>query len=49
MTWYDKQRLLPGFEDRDRPGHTPVVIGATGTKIGLAICKDMHVPSIGQE
>ena len=48
-TWYDKQRLLPGFEDRDRPGHTPVVIRVAGTEAGLAICKDMHIPSIGRE
>ena len=48
-TWYDKQRLLPGFEDRDRPGLTPVKIVAAGTKVGLAICKDMHVPSIGRK
>lgn len=48
-TWYDKQRLLPGFEDRDRAGHTPVVIDAAGTRVGLAICKDMHVPSIGRQ
>ncbi len=48
-TWYDKQRLLPGFEDRDRPGHTPVVIDDAGTKVGLAICKDMRIPWIGRE
>ncbi|WP_174297772.1 hypothetical protein [Sphingomonas bacterium] len=47
--WYDKQRLLPGFEDRDRPGHTPVTIGVAGAIVGLAICKDMHIPSIGRE
>ena len=49
VTWYTKQRLLPGFEDRDRPGRTPVVIQLPGAKVGLAICKDMHVPSIGRE
>ena len=48
-TWYDKQRLLPGFEDRDRPGHTPVAIRVAGTRVGLAICKDMHIPVIGRE
>lgn len=48
-TWYDKQRLLPGFEDRDRPGHGPVTIGVEGKRVGLAICKDMHIPSIGRE
>ena len=49
VTWYDKQRLLPGFEDRDRAGRTPVVIAVAATRVGLAICKDMHVPAIGRQ
>ena len=48
-TWYDKQRLVPGFEDRDRPGVTPVNVSVAGLSAGLAVCKDMHVPTIGRQ
>ncbi len=47
--WYDKQRLVPGFEDRDVPGSAPLIFGAGEATIGTAICKDMHIPSIGAE
>ncbi len=47
--WYTKQRLVPGFEDRDVPGHAPLLVKIAGTPVGLAICKDMHIPSIGRE
>lgn len=49
VSWYDKQRLVPGFEDRDRPGTSPVRIDAASVMTGLAICKDMHVPGIARE
>ncbi|MBV9774482.1 MAG: hypothetical protein JO040_11060 [Gemmatimonadetes bacterium] len=49
IAWYDKQRLVPGWEDRDVPGRTPLFVAAAGTHVGVAICKDMHVPGIGRE
>ncbi|MGO4408559.1 nitrilase-related carbon-nitrogen hydrolase [Brevundimonas sp. 2YAF1] len=45
--WYDKQRLVPGREDRDQPGKTPLRWPLAGGEVGVAICKDMHIPSIG--
>jgi apolipoprotein N-acyltransferase len=47
--WYDKQRMVPVFEDRDVPGHGPLLLGAGPLELGTAICKDMHIPSIGRE
>jgi apolipoprotein N-acyltransferase len=49
VAWYDKQRLVPGWEDRDTPGTKPLVVGAGATRVGIAICKDLHVPAIGRE
>lgn len=49
LAWYTKQRLVPVFEDRDVPGKTPLLIEAARTEVGVAICKDMHIPSIGHE
>ncbi len=49
VAWYTKQRLVPGWEDRDVPGKTPLVVHINGADVGVAICKDMHVPSIGHE
>jgi apolipoprotein N-acyltransferase len=49
VAWYTKQRLVPGFEARDVPGKMPLMIKVAGTPLGVAICKDMHVPSIGRE
>lgn len=49
VEWYDKQRLVTGFEAREAPGKTPLLVGAVGTRLGIAICKDMHIPSIGRE
>ncbi len=49
LVWYDKQRLVPGFEARDVPGKTPLFAQAAGTRFGIAICKDMHIPGIGRE
>ena len=48
-TWYDKQRLVPGWEDRDTPGESPVFLGVMDTEVGIAICKDMHIPEIGRQ
>jgi apolipoprotein N-acyltransferase len=49
VTWYTKQRLVPGFEARDVPGKAPLMIKVSGAPVGIAICKDMHIPSIGRE
>ena len=49
ILWYDKQRMVPYFEDRDVPGVTPLIAAIAGTPLGVAICKDMHIPSIGRE
>lgn len=49
VVWYDKQRLVPGFEARDVPGKAPLFAEAAGTRFGVAICKDMHIPGIGRE
>jgi len=49
LNWYDKQRMVPVFEDRDVPGHSPLVLNAGPLTLGTAICKDMHIPSIGRE
>lgn len=49
LAWYDKQRMVPVFEDRDVPGHTPLVFDASQVALGTAVCKDMHIPSIGAE
>ena len=49
VAWYTKQRLVPGWEDRDVPGHAPLLIKVAGVPLGVAICKDMHIPSIGRE
>ena len=49
IAWYDKQRMVPVFEDRDVPGKTPMFIDVAKARLGVAICKDMHIPSIGRE
>lgn len=47
--WYDKQRMVPHLEDRDVPGTRPFFGKIGGLPFGVAICKDMHIPSIGRE
>jgi apolipoprotein N-acyltransferase len=49
VAWYTKQRLVPGFEDRDVPGRAPLFVKVAHAPVGVAICKDMHIPSIGRE
>jgi len=49
VAWYDKQRMVPHLEDRDIPGSTPFFGTIDGVPFGVAICKDMHIPSIGRE
>lgn len=47
--WYDKQRLVIPWEARDTPGDSAVFADVLGTRLGIAICKDMHVPAIGRQ
>ncbi len=49
LAWYDKQRLVPFFEARDVPGQTPLFFQTGHIAAGAAVCKDMHIPSIGRE
>lgn len=49
LAWYDKQRPVPGLEARDVPGKAPLLADLAGAHVGVAICKDMHIPSIGRE
>lgn len=47
--WYIKQHLIPGIEGEFTPGTQPLVVATDDTKIGVAICKDMHFPTLGRE
>lgn len=47
--WYLKQHLVPGVEAGITPGVSPVVLRDTTTGIGVAICKDMHFPTLGRD
>ena len=49
VAWYDKQRMVPHLEARDVPGTAPFFGTIDGVPFGVAICKDMHIPSIGRE
>ncbi len=46
--WYDKQRLNPGMEDRDRPGRLVTTWLMGSARLGVAVCKDMHFPQLGR-
>ena len=47
--WYLKQHLVLGVEARITPGASPVVLRYATTGIGVAICKDMHFPTLGRD
>ncbi|MFD1950306.1 nitrilase-related carbon-nitrogen hydrolase [Sphingomonas arantia] len=47
--WYLKQYLVPGVEAGITPGTSPVVLRDPTTGIGVAICKDMHFPTLGRD
>jgi apolipoprotein N-acyltransferase len=49
IAWYDKQHLVPGFEDAISPGGVPLLIDVDGVRAGVAICKDMHFASLGRD
>jgi apolipoprotein N-acyltransferase len=46
---YLKQHLVPGVEAGITPGASPVVLRYATTGIGVAICKDMHFPTLGRD
>lgn len=48
LATYDKQHLVPGLEATMTPGEDFVTAEITGLRYGLAICKDMHFPSLGR-
>jgi apolipoprotein N-acyltransferase len=47
--WYMKQHLVPGFESDMTPGDRAFVASFPVRGVGLAICKDMHFPTIGRD
>ena len=47
--WYVKQHLVPGVEAGITPGTSSVVLHDGMTGIGIAICKDMHFPTLGRD
>lgn len=47
--WYVKQHLVPGVEAGITPGTSSVVIHDGRGGIGVAICKDMHFPTLGRD
>jgi apolipoprotein N-acyltransferase len=49
MVWYHKQHLVPVFESSISPGRSPVLLDVAGARTGIAICKDMHFPSLGKD
>jgi len=46
---YDKRHMVPGLESHLTPGHTPLAVTIGGQRYGIAICKDMHFPSLGRD
>ncbi|HZG45002.1 MAG TPA: nitrilase-related carbon-nitrogen hydrolase [Allosphingosinicella sp.] len=49
MVWYYKQHLVPVFESSISPGRSPILLEVAGARTGIAICKDMHFPSLGRD
>jgi len=47
--WYGKQHLVPGLEADMTSGDRLLVLDAAGLKAGVAICKDMHFPTLGRD
>jgi apolipoprotein N-acyltransferase len=48
-TWYHKQHLVPVLESSISPGRSAVLLEVAGARTGIAICKDMHFPSLGRD
>jgi apolipoprotein N-acyltransferase len=47
--WYVKQHLVPGFEAAMTPGPSPLLLAAPAAAVGVAICKDMHFPTLERD
>lgn len=46
--YYVKQHLVPGLEQDRTPGHRNLLFGSPAGVTGVAICKDMHFPTLGR-
>jgi apolipoprotein N-acyltransferase len=46
--WYVKQHLVPGLERQSTPGTRNLVFASPAGNTGVAICKDMHFPTLGR-
>ena len=46
---YDKRHMVPGLESHLVPGRVPLTITIDSWRYGIAICKDMHFPSLGRD
>lgn len=47
FAWYTKQHLVPGLESDSTPGEHNLLVPAPAAA-GIAICKDMHFPTLGR-
>ncbi|HEX8125334.1 MAG TPA: nitrilase-related carbon-nitrogen hydrolase [Allosphingosinicella sp.] len=47
LAWYVKQHLVPGLE-RGTPGDRNLLVASPVAGTGVAICKDMHFPTLGR-
>jgi apolipoprotein N-acyltransferase len=48
IAWYAKQHLVPGLERGRTPGDRNLLVGSPVAATGIAICKDMHFPTLGR-
>ena len=48
FTWYVKQHLVPGVERDYTPGDRNLLVASPMAGTGVAICKDMHFPTLGR-
>jgi apolipoprotein N-acyltransferase len=46
--WYLKQHLVPGLERGITPGDRNLLVASPVAATGVAICKDMHFPTLGR-
>jgi apolipoprotein N-acyltransferase len=46
--WYVKQHLVPGLEGDRTPGDRNLLLASPVAGTGVAICKDMHFPTLGR-
>jgi apolipoprotein N-acyltransferase len=46
--YYVKQHLVPGLERGSTPGDRNLLFASAAARTGVAICKDMHFPTLGR-